>query len=230
MIRNPVFGTTTVTTPTPFSYRSLMLRHRLHHHASLTPRLDRRGAVLVWFVMIVPLMLLILVGLTDYAGMSLARIELQNAVDAAALSAIKSWSHAEPSAAATEAATLFAANPVIGQTLGGHDTGQAVATVLTQQTSDDPAVVIDGALFGIWVDQHGTLLFRPSADQPADSASASTPATPMVLFRKTIQVHGITRGWLGGTLGPYVTSAEAYARLDPVTGRPQLVNIEGWAE
>lgn len=189
----------------------------------------RRGTVLVWFVFIVPFMLLILLALTDYAGMSLARVQLKNAVDAASLSAVKSWEGNGSTAALQDAELVFAANPVIAQTLGG-DNPHARALVVTDPLLDtDLATALTGTFLGYVADVGGQHVFHDlsiAADLPLPTDASLSRC---VCVRKTVQVSSMTRHWLGLELGPYTITVESFARLSPDLGQPQLVHVDALA-
>lgn len=194
-----------------------------------TPHPDRRGTILVWFVFIVPFMLLILLALTDYAGMSLARVQVKNAVDAASLSAVKSWESHGSTAALQDAELVFAANPVIAQTLGG-DNPQARPLIVTDPVLDlDLATALTGTFLGYVADVGGQHVFHDLsavADLPLPTDAALARC---VCVRKTVQVSSMTRRWLGLELGPYVITVESFARLSPEAGQPQLVHVDALA-
>ncbi len=206
--------------------------------ASNTPREPasaRRGTVLVWFVLIVPMMMLILFALTDYATMSLARVELKNAVDAAALSGVKSWTQQGASAAERDAEVIFAANTVISPITSPAASGigasgvTRVAEVRETTAGADVATAISGIFLGYVEDSDSRHIFH-------DLSSAADLALPTdvtfarcVCVRKTIQVASLTSNWLGVSLGPYVITADSFARVHPETGEPQLVFVDGFA-
>ncbi|MCA9067648.1 MAG: pilus assembly protein, partial [Planctomycetaceae bacterium] len=52
---------------------------------------SRRGAVLLWFIVALPVLLTLLCVVLEVANLYLARAELQNALEAAAQAAVKDW-------------------------------------------------------------------------------------------------------------------------------------------
>jgi len=183
--------------------------------------------VLVWFVCIIPIMLLILIGITDFGTAALARIELQNAVEAAALSAVKTWPKQGALAAYRDAEVIFAANPISARKLGER----AIAV--------DDFIESTSTTFGFVEDAGGALVFHPlssgqdnTADQLAGINQVQPPGPTFaycVWVRKSVRVRGLAPAGVHVSLGPYVTTAESYARLCPERGVPQLVHMDGVA-
>uniref|UniRef100_A0A7C2JZ47 Putative Flp pilus-assembly TadG-like N-terminal domain-containing protein n=1 Tax=Schlesneria paludicola TaxID=360056 RepID=A0A7C2JZ47_9PLAN len=172
----------------------------------------RRGAILVWFVFVIPLMLLILLAVTDFAGASLAKIELKNAMDAAALSAIKTWHEQDKTLAVSDVEELCAANfsgsGILSRSAVASEPGQASSPLVT---------------FGVLQDSGEQHVFIPVGDvEPAQAARC-------VAVGATMQVPSLGGAWLGIALGPYTVTAESYARISPEQGTPQLVSIDAVA-
>ncbi len=184
--------------------------------------------MLVWFVMIVPLMLLILIALTDYAAMALARVELKNATDAVALSAVKSWSQQGADAAVRDAELLFQANPVIRRTLEPSDHATSTSNATGSPTEDSAMGAIAGGVILGWTEEvAGMMRFYPLEESGTEpSAEAGGSRQMAVAYRRSIRVAGLSPGWLGLPLGQYETSAESFARLSPRTGRPELIFVD----
>ena len=78
---------------------------------------SRRGIATIWVIVSMPALLTLLVVLIDVANVWLAKIELKNALDAAALSGAKSWGEGSTTLQArTDANDVFATNTILGQT------------------------------------------------------------------------------------------------------------------
>lgn len=76
---------------------------------------NRRGISTVWIIASVPALLTLLCLVLEVANLWLARVELKNAVDAAALSGVKTWGEGSSTAAArTETQSTAAMNTVVG--------------------------------------------------------------------------------------------------------------------
>ena len=96
-------------------------RPQCHRNAAL-----RAGFSTLYLIALVPVLGLVLVVITDYATIWLARIELQNALDAAALSAVETWCEGPNSsprrlASRDDARLAFEANTVLGVPLDFPD-------------------------------------------------------------------------------------------------------------
>lgn len=178
---------------------------------------SRRGAVLVWFVFVIPLMLLLLLALTDFAGASLAKIELKNTVDAAALSAIKTWGTRGATAAAVDANTLIIANTQTSGILS-----RALTTPADAPDDDTTNTVVT---FGVLQDLGGRHLFVPLRG----SEAAAMTGNLCVSVKRTVVVPSLGGNWLGLSFGPYAVTAESFARLSPLERLPQLVAVDGVA-
>jgi len=89
----------------------------------------RRGISTIWVLALIPTVGLLIVVLTDVANLWLAKVELTNAVEAAALSGVKTWREGGTTAQARlDAGDAFAANSILGQNS-------------TLDTDDDPGGV-----------------------------------------------------------------------------------------
>lgn len=202
---------------------------RLQSHLRRRPR---RGAVLVWFVYIIPLMMLLLFALTDYGTTMRSGIELKNAVDASALSAVKSWASLGPGAAWRDADATFHGNAVLGAS-------HALTTAATDRTSPDFLGRGGEVTFGLLEDIGGQHVFHPIGQQQMQSDRLKSPAmtqfqqavtvgtvTLCVRVRRSLVVTGIGGKWQQTTFGQYSVTAESYARLCPDRAVPQLVHVD----
>lgn len=201
-------------------------------HNSRSENPARRGAVLVWFVYIIPLMMLLLFALTDYGATARTGIELKNAVDAAALSAVKSWHSLGPDAGVRDADAVFRGNAV----LGSH---RALRSTVADARSPDFLGQATEVTFGLLEELGGRHVFHPlgaatmSGDQwrlPAQQAlpaeSITVNATPCVRVRRSLVMSGVGGAWQEAAFGDYSLTAESFARMDVRQGVPQLVSID----
>jgi|GEM_PF-6274316 len=180
----------------------------------------RRGAVLVWFVFVIPLMLMILLALTDFSGASLAKIELRNASDAAALSAIKTWDRGDIVVAASDAEAIL---------MGNIQTSGILSRAVTESLArDDLSSTATVVTFGTLTTRNGVASFTAGIDDLALlSAGADTiDRQRCVLVQKTLHVPSIGGTWLGVSFGPYTVTTESFARISPHHHLPQLVFVD----
>ncbi len=193
---------------------------------------SRRGAVLVWFVYIIPLMMLLLFALTEYGTTARTGIELKNAVDASALSAVKSWNSLGPSAAWRDAGATFNGNGVLGAS-------RALVTAAADRRSPDFAGPGAEVTFGILEDAGSQHVFHPIGQQQMRSDRLQSAAkslfsktmstgngTLCVRVRRSLVVAGIGGRWQQAAFGNYSVTAESFARLCPDRGVPQLVHVD----
>lgn len=210
------------------------MKLRAPHYRSLScpPERSRRGAVLVWFVYIIPLMMLLLFALTDYGTTARTGIELKNAVDASALSAVKSWSTLGPAAAWRDAGATFNGNAVLGAS-------RTLTTAAADRVSPDFLGKGEEITFGILQDIGGQHVFHPIGQQQMRSSRLQSAAkdqfaetvadgagTLCVRVRRSLVVTGIGGKWQQSTFGNYSVTAESFARLCPERGTPQLVHVD----
>lgn len=186
--------------------------------------------MLVWFVYIIPLMMLLLFALTDYGATARTGIELKNAVDAAALSAVKSWHDLGRDLAVRDADAIFRGNAV----LGSH---RALRSTSADQRSPDflgPATEIT---FGLLEDRDGRHVFHAIGSQSmtsdrwqlpaANVAEGSAPTVVLcVRIRRSLMMSGVGGAWQEAAFGDYSLTAESFARIDVDRHVPQLVHID----
>ena len=207
------------------------MRCSLRHNLRSLPS-PRRGAVLVWFVYVIPLMMLLLFALTDYGATARTGIELKNAVDAAALSAVKSWHALGPEAGLRDADAVFRGNAV----LGSH---RALRSTAADTRSPDFLGHATEITYGLLEDRGGRHVFHPIGNStmtsdrwrlPAQRALAAESIAPgsavCVRVRRSLVMSGVGGAWQEAAFGDYSLTAESFARMDVEQGVPQLVHVD----
>ncbi len=207
---------------------SLPLRRRIRRPG----RQPRRGGVLVWFVYIIPLMMLLLFALTDYGTTARTGIELKNAVDAAALSAVKSWHSLGQSAAWRDAGATFQGNAVLGA-------ARALKSTTSDQQSPDFLGRSTEVTFGMLEDRGGVHVFHPISANMMQSDHLQLPGSSLVSqktdhrssslcvrVRRSVMMTGVGGQLQKETFGDYSITAESFARLCPDRLTPQLVHVD----
>jgi hypothetical protein len=205
-------------------------------HQRRPTRTPRRAAVLVWFVYIIPLMMLLLLALTDYGATARTGIELKNAVDAAALSAVKSWHDLGPDSALRDADAIFHGNAV----LGSH---RALRSTAADQQSPDFHGRGTEVTLGLLEDRDGRHVFHAigmqtlTSDQwqlPAAQVFSNNGAIPTsslcVRVRRSLVMSGVGGAWQEAAFGDYSLTAESFARIQFDRSVPQLVHIDQVAD
>lgn len=176
---------------------------------------SRSGIATVWVIASVPVIATFLVVLMDLANIWLARTELKNGLDAAGLSAMKTWGEGGTTAQARTAANdAVAANTILGNTitLNTTDTGAGNGNPATNRE------ILLGAITEI------------AANTQFELNCATIPscgATPFgVQIEKTVSVSSVASIFLGTAIGPFNVTARSYARFPCPAGPPQLVFVE----
>lgn len=117
----------------------------------------RRGMVMVWILLLVPAIAVLIIMLTDLANIWQARIELKNALDAAALSAVKTWGEGGTTLQSRQSAnTTFSNNTILGQTF---NLSTAEGGCANNNVSSDGEILlgsVDDAVPGFEFDCTGT--------------------------------------------------------------------------
>lgn len=210
------------------------VKHRLTRSTVANSRAPRRGAVLVWFAYLVPYMLTVLTIVADLSRVSQASTELKTAVDAAALSGVKSWIQRGTQSAVLDASTAFEANRQLADSLAPLSAASA------SQPHGETTLPGDGLLFGSVQDWGLTRVFQPleSADATEfaaddmrnattnDATSSITTSVICLRIRRSVLIPSFAGRVLRVAVGSYTVSAESYAWVSPSEGVPQLIHVD----
>ncbi|MCC9605440.1 pilus assembly protein TadG-related protein [Blastopirellula sp. JC732] len=205
-------------------------------------RRSRRGVSVLWLIVFLPLALIGLLMTIETGRLWLARAEVEDALEAAALAAVIEWGHhhhhhgphphphppQNPHAdhhgpnstlAARQVAADFAAsNTVLGSAFSLHDPSlNHHSNGNGNQNASSGGVLVFGAITQV----QPTVIFDPNAD----------PHNPnyfyAVLARSAYPVAS-EFSFGGFTLGPYAIQAETVAMIDD-DGRARIVRIDSIA-
>ena len=186
-------------------------------HARLARNRDvsrRRGAVVIWLLVAMPVLLTMFFAVTTIGSLWLARTELTTLADAAALAGAKTWGDASNSAATRTAAHL-AAEAVA-------ETNTVLGTVLDVDANDDPVAVNNNAACPgtITLGRRNGTVFEAGSVPPAANERACR-----VQLTTTVSAP-----WFGGfgVIGPYTIQASSvavYSSAIEGAGTPVLINI-----
>ncbi len=184
----------------------------------------RRAVVTLWTLLMLPVLLVLFAVVVEGVHLWLARVELENAVEAAALAAVKEWA-AWPSGPGpdwTQPARIvgqqYAAANTILRTPVEIETNQDVFDPLTNPNEN---LGCEGHLiFGAITEQDPAYVFE--ADQ--------APACPGGNFAVRAQVHHEVPCLIGSFLGidfggPFTVFACATAMYDCELQRPRLIRV-----
>lgn len=169
----------------------------------------------MWVIVVLPGIMTMFVAVVDIGHIWLARNELKNALDAAALSGIKTWG--ESGGGLTTQARLDANDAMSANTILGTTT--TLDTTVGACTNENVASTGE-IVFGSVTDSGATITLDCSVAPscPADTFGIRT--------RKTIEVRSICPTFLGIGLGPYGVTAESFARFTCPSGPPQLIRLD----
>jgi Flp pilus assembly protein TadG len=166
----------------------------------------RRGWTTLWLVIWLPVLMVLLCGLVAVANLWLARVELENALESAALAAVKEWGDADgdDTREARKVGALFAAaNTVRGQRLDLETSGDFIFGEI-DDSNPDHVVFIAGT-------------------------TGHTAAKLAVRAQASVQVPLMGLPFLGAT-GPSCVQAKATAVYDCHSRRVRLVRVDEFAE
>ncbi len=178
----------------------------------------RRGIATIWVLAALPVVLTLLVMIVDGGNLWVARMELRNALDAAALSAAKTWGEGGTTAQARlDAHDAFNSNTI----LGSQYSLSTVETIGCGNGNSSPSANAEILLGSIATIGTG---FRLDI--------MATPVCPGGTFgvrtRKSLSVPSIAHAFLGLSVNPYQVTCESYAQFACSSGPPQVIHVNSF--
>lgn len=179
-------------------------------------RSRRRGISTIWLILMLPAALCLLGVVVEAGNLWLARVELTNALEAAALAAVDQWGDAgvntpaSRTAARIEGVALAAANTVSTQPVMLLANGGGPAP--NDNAAYSGNVVILGAYNPATREFNGLL----------DPATAGYDLA--VRARATVAVNSILGSYCGVSMSPFDITTQATARYDG--NQPKLVRVD----
>lgn len=172
----------------------------------------RGGVATFWVIVAVPVILTLLVVVSDVANLRLARIEAENAVEAAAIASVKQWHESGNNAAKRHNARLTAASYAAANTV----IGQPVQITLNEGQLDDN----DNALLA------GNIVLGKITSGGAQFDHTDEPQAGEfgVHVQATVPVQSVWGQFGNLSFGPYSVFVQATALYD-ASGEPRLVRI-----
>jgi Flp pilus assembly protein TadG len=171
----------------------------------------------LWLIVALPVLLLLACLLVEIGNIWLARAELENAMEAAALAAVKEWGDrgGGDTEMPREVGVAYAeANPVTGVPpapfLSNRDGGDS-----PNQNEDCTGNLVFGAVTNAAVPYEFNAGVQPSC----------SGAPFAVRARATVPVQSIGGRLSGMNWGMFSVSASAVAMYDCTTGRPRLIRV-----
>jgi hypothetical protein len=203
-----------------------MLSRFSRHNAT-----HRRGSATLWMVIWLPCLLTLFCVLIGVANLWLARVELENALEAAALTAVKEWGTAgggdtsdpRDAGVAYAAANIVRGHPVV---IGTNFDSVSGGPNENQECEPAGATVMPPT---------GNLVFGAIDDSDPDNVifDASIAPSPCgggplkygVRAQAIIPVQPLNLSFLG-TLSQYCVQAKATAQYDCATGQVKLIRVD----
>jgi len=188
---------------------------------------SRSGIVIFWVIIIAPALLFLLGAIVDISRVWLARIELTNALEAAALSGVKTWGEAgtggntsaQRQSARTHAQTTASANTVIGQNSGSPQAAVVVSLDRNETSGSGPndnTSPTGELVLGQIISSGSTFTFNASSAPTANNQFA-------VRTNKTVTIYSIWSNLIGIPVGPYQITSGAVAWYDSTQSQPRIV-------
>lgn len=174
----------------------------------------RGGMVALWVILVTPALMLMLFFVSDIGKLWIARIELENALEAAALAGVRTWGEAGggPTAAARTVAVEYASvNTVDGQLLVITD-NLNVANPPNENDSPTGNLVFGSAT------QAGTNWIFDSGTAPSCNIRSYA-----IRAQATAPVTSFCDGFLGLPFGPYEVEVETTAIYQCGLNLPRIV-------
>ncbi len=189
-------------------------------------RRRHRGVVALWTLLMIPVLLVMFAVVVEGVHFWLARVELENALEAAALAAVKEWAEGGGSPAsgwtsdARDVGVEYAAANTINFTPVGIDTNIGV---FANPGNPNENLSCDGNLvFGAITDDD------PAYVVATDQVPSCDPDKSYVVrAQATHTVPSLICNFLGIDFGgPFTVSACTTAMYDCGLGRPRLIRVE----
>jgi Flp pilus assembly protein TadG len=171
----------------------------------------------LWLILTLPVLMLLLILVIEIGNIWLARVELENAMEAAALAAAKEWGDSDG------VANLLARNTGVMYAAANTVTGTPVT--ITANLG-----VIGPNLNGV---PDGNLIFGAITNKTIPwvfcgnivPSCASGPVEFGVRAQATAPVNSVVAGWGRYTLPTFSVSANATARYSCLTRRAELIRV-----
>lgn len=196
-----------------------------HRAAEVIRRAQRRGSATLWMVLWLPCLMALFCVLVGIANLWLARVELENAMEAAALAAVKQWGEAgggDTIAPRSVGVAYAGANRVRGQSVtidANYNAGAANDNATCALAMSPPA---------------GNLLFGSTNHSDPDNVVFDAGGNPSCQGNERFAVRAqaimpLSAPGFGAFLGnvsAYCVQAKATAEYDCATGRVRLMRID----
>lgn len=160
----------------------------------------RRAIVALWVILVTPALMLMLFFVSDIGKIWIARIELENALEAAALAGVRTWGEAGggPTATARGVAIEYASvNTVDGQSLA------ITSNLNALNPPNENNLPTGNLLFGSATQSGNNWIFDPGT-----APSCGSNRSYAIRAQATAPVTSFCNGFLGLPFGPYEVEIE----------------------
>tara|TARA_R110002095_G_scaffold114019_1_gene99534 strand:- start:3158 stop:3760 length:603 start_codon:yes stop_codon:yes gene_type:complete len=191
-------------------------------HSNTESHNNRRGIAVLWLVIWGSLFLTFFCVVLDISNLWQAQVELNKALDAAALAAVKEWGASGSTLTETprnSGVTYAAANTVLGDPVV-LDPNYDPVIVSSPNLNPNQNASCDGNLVFGRIEIPTVMVAPPFTFE----AGLSTNVIPAVRAQATVEVQGFCSALFGFSLLKVSASSTAY--YDPLTGEVALVTIE----
>ncbi|QDU99218.1 pilus assembly protein TadG-related protein [Lignipirellula cremea] len=190
-------------------------------------RRQQRGIASIWTLLLVPVIAIGLVLVVEIANLWIARAELENAMEAAALAAVKEWGDNIGGSTATPR--------TVGKDYAALNTVRKVPVVISDVRDDSNPVGNPNENVSYTED----LLFGAITSTPVDAPNHVFNASVApncgvgqpyaVRAKKRVKANSVCANLFGVNLNGFFVQAEAVAVYDCVSKRTQLIRIATYA-
>lgn len=179
---------------------------------------ERRGLATLWLIVAGPALMTLLIFVSDVANIWLARVELENALEAAALAGVKNWGdngYPNTQPARDVAVSYALANTIVGTPLvitTNYDSGGGA-----NQNGPQSGNLIFAAV------TTGTSPYNLNAGIVGSCSPGSFGGA--VIAQSSAPVPSLADSLFGVPLGPYSVQSQATARYNCTSGQPELIRV-----
>lgn len=192
-------------------------RRRSVGRSTSSPGQNRQGIAAFWVIAAAPCLVILLCVVIDVGRLWLARVELEDALEAAALASVQDWGESgggETLPSRQRGQALAAANVIRGVPLVLDDNYDNSGSGGPNQNDSCAGDLV----FGVITNSSPPFEFDAGVD-------GTTVDTTAVRAQKTVQINSLCQNFLGIPVGPFDITAMSTARYDDNTGTTALIKI-----
>lgn len=181
---------------------------------------QRHGVVGLWLIVALPVLLLLLILLIEIGNIWLARAELENALETAALAAVKQWGDS----GGADNSAISSTSRDVGVTYAAVNTVTGISVAITNNYNSAAPPNFNASSTGNLIFGAVTTSGIPWVFN--SNEAVDTPGeTYGVRARATVPVNSVVAGFGGFTVPTFYVSATATARYSSTNSRPELIRV-----